>query len=249
MKKIILVLIALSLVPITLFAGGAAEEDTVMIATDATWPPMEYIDENGELVGFDVELIQAIAEETDLTIELKNTSWDGIFAGLANGAYDAIISSVTITEDRKNAMLFTEPYVNAGQVLIVKKSASGISGIEDMFGKKVGAQNGTTGDFAIEEYPEIDRMAYDEIGLAVEDLMNGNIDGVVCDSITASDYVLNNDNYAGSLTIAGEPFTEEYLGIAVSKNRPDLVEKFNEGLAAVEASGTMDELVAKWLGN
>jgi polar amino acid transport system substrate-binding protein len=134
-------------------------------------------------------------------------------------------------------------------VLIIKKSATGISGIEDMAGLKVGAQNGTTGDFAIEEYPEIKRMAYDEIGLAVEDLMNGNIEGVVCDSITASDFVLNNESYAGSLTIAGEPFTEEYLGIAVSKSRPDLVEKFNEGLAAVEASGKMDELVAKWLGN
>jgi polar amino acid transport system substrate-binding protein len=92
-------------------------------------------------------------------------------------------------------------------------------------------------------------MAYDEIGLAVEDLMNGNISGVVCDSITASDFVLNNESYAGSLTIAGEPFTEEYLGIAVSKSRPDLVEKFNEGLAAVEASGKMDELVVKWLGD
>jgi polar amino acid transport system substrate-binding protein len=249
MKKIILALVMVSLLPMVLFAGGAAEEGAVMIATDATWPPMEYIDETGELVGFDVELINAIADEAGLEIELKNTAWDGIFAGLANGAYDAIISSVTITEERKSAMLFTEPYVNAGQVLIVKKSASGISGIEDMAGLKVGAQNGTTGDFAIEEYPEIERMAYDEIGLAVEDLMNGNISGVVCDSITASDFVLNNESYAGSLTIAGEPFTEEYLGIAVSKSRPDLVEKFNEGLAAVEASGKMDELVVKWLGD
>lgn len=250
MKKMILALALLIILPAALFAGGAAEDgtETIMIATDATWPPMEYIDEDGDLVGFDIDLIKAVAEEADLDIELRNTSWDGIFAGLSNGAYDAIISSVTITEERKNAMLFTEPYVNAGQVLIVKNDIKGVSGIEDMAGRKVGAQNGTTGDFAIEEYPEIERMAYDEIGLAVEDLMNGNIDGVVCDSITASDFVLNNENYASALKIAGDAFTEEYLGIAVRKGRPDLVEKFNAGLAAVEASGKMDELVGKWLG-
>jgi polar amino acid transport system substrate-binding protein len=127
MKKIILALVMVSLLPMVLFAGGAAEEGAVMIATDATWPPMEYIDETGELVGFDVELINAIADEAGLEIELKNTAWDGIFAGLANGAYDAIISSVTITEERKSAMLFTEPYVNAGQVLIMAQPETSLS--------------------------------------------------------------------------------------------------------------------------
>ncbi len=249
MKKYLLLICILCMITVSVFAGGQSEDTSgvITIATDATWPPMEYIDENSNLVGFDIDLINAIAEEAGLTIELKNTAWDGIFAGLANGAYDAIISSVTITEERKGAMLFSDPYVNAGQVLIVKKEATGINGMDDMAGLKVGAQNGTTGDFAIEEYPEIKRMAYDEIGLAVEDLMNGNIDGVVCDSITASDFVLNNENYASALKIAGEPFTEEYLGIAVQKSKPELVEKINAGLAAVIASGKMDELVGKWL--
>lgn len=246
MKKtlvsVMILLIAVSMV----FVGCQKKTEKVVIATDATWPPMEYIDENSDLVGFDIDLINAIADEAGLEIELQNTAWDGIFAGLANGAYDAIISSVTITEERKAAMLFTDPYVNAGQVLIVKKSLD-VSGIEDMAGKKVGAQNGTTGDFAIEEYPQIERMAYDEIGLAVEDLMNGNIEGVVCDSITASDFVLNNPNYAASLKVAGEAFTEEYLGIAVQKSKPELQQKLNEGLAAIKASGKLDELVGKWL--
>lgn len=249
MKKYLLVICILCMMTVSVFAGGQSEDASgvITIATDATWPPMEYIDEDSNLVGFDIDLINAIAEEAGLTIELKNTAWDGIFAGLANGAYDAIISSVTITEERKGAMLFSDPYVNAGQVLIVKKEAAGINGMDDMAGLKVGAQNGTTGDFAIEKYPEIKRMAYDEIGLAVEDLMNGNIDGVVCDSITASDFVLNNENYASVLKVAGEPFTEEYLGIAVQKSKPELVEKINAGLAAVIASGKMDELVGKWL--
>jgi polar amino acid transport system substrate-binding protein len=248
MKKIILIISLLCLISAAAFAGGQSEAaDTIMIATDATWPPMEYIDENSDLVGFDVDLINAIAEEVGLTIELKNTAWDGIFAGLANGAYDAIISSVTITEDRKAIMSFTEPYVNAGQVLLIKNSLTGVNGIEDMNGLKVGAQNGTTGDIVLDEYPEIKRMAYDEIGFAVEDLMNGNISGVVCDSITASEFVLGNENYAGNLRVAGEAFTDEYLAIAVQKSNPELLAQLDEGLAAVRASGKLDELVAKWL--
>lgn len=247
MKKAMILISMLILATGMIFAGGQQEEEVITIASDATWPPMEFIDENSELVGFDVDLINAIAEETGLTIELQNTAWDGIFAGLANGQYDAIISSVTITEERKAAMNFTEPYINAGQILLVKSSMTGVAGIEDMKGRKVGAQNGTTGDFAIEEYPEIKRMAYDDIGLAVEDLMNGNIDGVVCDSITASDFVLGNENYKGKLKVVGEAFTDEFFGIAVQKGNPELLEKFNEGLAAVKASGKHAELVAKWL--
>ncbi len=246
MKKVVLLIALMCMVTVGLFAGGQQEADVIKIATDATWPPMEYIDENSDLVGFDVDLINAIAAETGLTIELQNTAWDGIFAGLANGAYDAIISSVTITEERKAAMSFTEPYINAGQVLIVKSDSS-YMGIEDMNGLKVGAQNGTTGDFAIEDRPEIKRMAYDEIGLAVEDLMNGNLQGVVCDSITASDFVLGNENYSKNLKVVGEAFTDEWLGIAVQKSNPDLVDTINEGLAAVKASGKHAELVAKWL--
>ena len=247
MKKVVLLIALLCLVTGSIFAGGQAESDVIKIATDATWPPMEYIDENSDLVGFDVDLINAIAEEAGLTVELQNSAWDGIFAGLANGAYDAIISSVTITEDRKAAMSFTSPYINAGQVLIVRTDSEGLNSIDDMAGLKVGAQNGTTGDFAIEDRPEIKRMAYDEIGLAVEDLMNGNLQGVVCDSITASDFVLGNENYSKSLMVVGEAFTEEWLGIAVQKSNPELVEKLDAGLAAVKASGKHAELVAKWL--
>ncbi len=116
-----------------------------------------------------------------------------------------------------------------------------------MNGLKVGAQNGTTGDIVLDEYPEIKRMAYDEIGFAVEDLMNGNISGVVCDSITASEFVLGNENYAGNLKVAGEAFTDEYLAIAVQKSNPELLAQLDEGLAAVRASGKLDELVEKWL--
>jgi polar amino acid transport system substrate-binding protein len=208
---------------------------------------MEYVDDNGDLVGFDIDLINAVAEEAGFEVEIRNTAWDGIFAGLANGAYDAVISSVTITDERKAAMDFSIPYINAGQILIVRSGTAGVDSLEDMAGRKVGAQMGTTGDFAIQETAGVERRAYDEIGLAIEDLINGNIDGVVCDSPIAADFVLNNPSYAGKLMIVGEPFTEEYFGIAVRKGNTEVLEAVNRGLEAVIADGTRDELIEKWL--
>jgi polar amino acid transport system substrate-binding protein len=245
-KRIALVFM-ISLIGFVLFAGGQKDDNMYVFASDVAWAPMEFVDENGDMVGFDIDLMAAIAEEAGFKYEIRNTAWDGIFAGLANGAYDGVISSVTITEDRKKAMDFSEPYINAGQVLIVRKELSGVSTLADMKGMKVGVQNGTTGDFAVEAAEGVNRRAYDEIGFAVEDLMNGNVDGVVCDSPVAADYVLQNESYKGALKIVGEPFTEEYYGIAVQKGNTELLNRINAGLKKVIESGKRDELIDKWL--
>ncbi|WP_319416603.1 basic amino acid ABC transporter substrate-binding protein [Marispirochaeta aestuarii] len=245
-KRIALVFM-ISLIGFALFAGGQQDDNMYVFASDVAWAPMEFVDENGDMVGFDIDLMAAIAEEAGFEYEIRNTAWDGIFAGLANGAYDGVISSVTITDDRKKAMDFSEPYINAGQVLIVRKELNGVTTLADMKGMKVGVQNGTTGDFAVEDAEGVERRAYDEIGFAVEDLMNGNVDGVVCDSPVAADYVLQNENYQGALKIVGEPFTEEYYGIAVQKGNTELLNKINTGLKKVIESGKRDELIDKWL--
>ncbi len=248
MKKLFIITLVVTLAAsVSLFAAGADDSDTIVIASDATWPPMEYIDTNGDLVGFDIDMLNAMAEAGGFEIEIRNTAWDGIFAGLKNGAYDAVCSSVTITEERQAEMDFTEPYINAGQILIVKQAMSGVSSLADMSGMKVGVQNGTTGDFALDDYPDVIRKAYDEVGFAVEDLMNGQVDGVVCDSIVASDFVLANEAYKGQLKIVGEPFTDEFFGIAVQKGNAELLAKLNDSLAAIKASGKLDELINTWL--
>ena len=247
MFKRIALVFAILLIAAVLFAGGQKDENTYVFASDVAWAPMEFVDANGDVVGFDIDLMAALAKEAGFEYEIRNTAWDGIFAGLANGAYDGIISSVTITDDRKAAMDFTDPYINAGQVLIVQKSTSGVTTLEDMVGMKVGVQNGTTGDFAVEAVAGVERRAYDEIGFAVEDLMNGNVDGVVCDSPVAADYVLQNENYKNTLKIVGEPFTEEYYGIAVQKGDTELLNKLNAALKKVIESGKRDELIDKWL--
>ncbi|NQT58157.1 MAG: basic amino acid ABC transporter substrate-binding protein [Bacteroidetes bacterium] len=246
-KKLLLLSLILILAVSAVFAAAQEESNTIIIASDATWPPMEFIDVKGDLVGFDIDMLYALAEEGGFEVDIRNTAWDGIFAGLKNGAYDAVCSSVTITEDRQAEMAFTESYINAGQILIVKKSLTGINGLGDMAGMKVGVQNGTTGDFALDDFPNVERRAYDEVGFAVEDLMNGQVDGVVCDSIVASDYVLTNEAYSDKLMIVGEPFTDEFFGIAVQKDDADLLKLLNDSLAAIKASGKLDELINKWL--
>ncbi|QEN06272.1 basic amino acid ABC transporter substrate-binding protein [Thiospirochaeta perfilievii] len=247
MKNIIKGVFLILLVSLLFVGCQKKGNDKLVFASDATWPPMEFVDEAGDIVGFDMDLIAAVAEEAGFEYEVKNTNWDGIFAGLANGAYDGIISSVTITEERQKAMNFTTPYINAGQILLLRVETTSVEKIEDMAGMKVGTQQGTTGDFVVEEISSIDRRAYDDIGLAVEDLLNGNVDGVVCDSPIAADYVMNNPAFKGKLKIVGEPFTEEFFGIAVQKNNEELLKTLNDALDKVIASGKRDELINKWL--
>jgi polar amino acid transport system substrate-binding protein len=229
------------------FAGGAKEDNTIVVATDATWPPMEFVNEDKEIVGFDIDLMKAIAEEAGFNVEFKNTAWDGIFAGLGAGKYDAVISSVTITMEREETMDFSQPYINAGQVLIVRQDTRGVEELADLRGKTVGAQIGTTGAFEIENADGVALKTYDELGLAIEDLATGRIEGVVADTPIAADYVLQNQEYSGTLQIVGEPFTEEYYGIAVQEGNAEVLAKINEGLTAVMDAGVIEELKDKWL--
>ncbi len=221
---------------------------SIVVATDATWPPMEYVDEKTkEIVGFDVDLMKEVAKAAGFNVEFKNTAWDGIFAGLAADKYDAVMSSVTITDERKKEMDFSKPYINAGQILIVPKAAKGVTVLADLKGKTVGAQIGTTGSFEIEKVEGVKLKTYDEIGLAFEDLINGRIDGVVADTPVAADYALQNEDYKGKLKIVGEPFTEEYYGIAVRKGNSEVLAFINEGLDKVLNTETYEHVEKKWL--
>ncbi len=247
-----LVVAALTLLVVAGFAAASGQEETdgvrtITVGTDATWPPMEFVNEDKELVGYDIDLMNAIADAAGFEVEFQNTAWDGIFAGLGTGEYDAVISSVTITEDRQQTMDFSEPYINAGQVLIVQQSTTGVETLEDLVGERVGAQIGTTGAFEVGNVDGVELSTYDELGLAIEDLANGRIAGVVADTPIAADYVLQNDEYSDALKIVGEPFTEEFYGIAVEKGNDEVLALINEGLAKVKEEGIPAQLEDKWL--
>ncbi len=217
----------------------------VTIATDATWPPFEYVDERTKaIVGFDVDLMHAIAAAAGLEIEIVNVSWDALLAGVSQGQYDAAISVITITGERRQQMLFSEPYYNAGQVIVVRAGEVGIRTQADLVGRVAGAQLGTTGAMAIQKVPGATLKTYDTIDLAFLDLLNNQIAAVVVDNPLATAYVAQ---YVGRLEIAGEPFTDEWYGIAVAPGGEALLERINAGLAAVQASGQIENLAERWL--
>jgi polar amino acid transport system substrate-binding protein len=247
MKKLILVCAVVFFVLPFAAVFGQSNGPTITVATDATWPPMEYVNTNKQIVGFDIDLLNAAAAAAGFQVKFQNTAWDGIFAGLGNGDYDAVISSVTITDERKKAMDFSIPYLNAGQVLIIRQDQSGVSSLADLKGKSVGAQIGTTGAMEIDKVSGVTLRTYDELGLAIEDLANGRIAGVVADNPTAANFVLQNDTYKNKLEIVGKPFTEEYYGVAVRKGNAKVLDMVNRGLKAVLDSGKEQQLEAKWL--
>ncbi len=231
-----------------LFAKPAMAKE-IVFAVDATWPPMEMIDENRQIVGYSIDYMTAVGKEAGFTPVFRNTAWDGIFAGLAAGNYDAICSSVSITEERKKAMDFSIPYYEVKQGLVVSKDSPAKT-LEDLKGKSVGAQIGTTGYFAIQKVAGVNARSYDEIGLAMQDLYNGRIDGVVCDDPVAAQYALNEPRFAERLHLVSviESDEPEYYGIAVNKGNQEILDLVNKGIQAVKDKGIEEEIKGRWFG-
>ncbi len=247
MKKTIVLTIVCLILGFTLFAGGAKEEVDYTFAADCTWPPLEFVDESGAIVGFEIDLIAAIGEKSGYAMVTRNVAWEGIFAGLDNGAYDGVASGVTVTEERKGTMDFTTPILEVTQSIIVHKGNSAITSEKDLAGKKVGVQIGTTGHFAAEKIDGVTVKAYDDIGLAIEDLLNKNLDAAVADSLIAAEFVLDNANYADKLQINGNiSGDKEQIAIAVKKGNTELLTILNDTLAALKADGTLDDLKKQW---
>jgi polar amino acid transport system substrate-binding protein len=223
---------------------GGGGPDKIRVATDATWPPFESVNTTtGKIVGFDIDLFDAIALRANLTVEYVNVAWDPLLAGMAQGTYDAAISSITIKPDRLAKMNFSHPYYTAGQIIVTLNSSTDITGPETLSGMLVGVQGGTTGDDTATSINGTQVRRYDEIGLAFVALMTDQIDAVICDTPVASGYV---KKYAILKTV-GEVLTTEEYGIAVPKGEEELLEKINTALDALLAEGIIEALTAKWL--
>jgi polar amino acid transport system substrate-binding protein len=221
---------------------------TFSIATNAEFAPMEFVDQSRNLTGFDIDLINAIAENQGFEIEFQNVAWDGIFAGLEAGQYDAIISSVTITDERRQTYDFSDGYFESNQAIVVPASNTDITDGPSLTGKRVGVQIETTGTFAVRDLG-VDPKQYDGPDLAFQDLVNGNLDAVVVDYPVAANYALLAEQFKGRLKIASEIVTDETFGLVVQKGDPKgLLPLFNAGLAAIRQSGQYDTIYEKWMG-
>jgi polar amino acid transport system substrate-binding protein len=249
MKRLITILVAgILLLSLILTACSTASTTSassmkIQVATDATWKPFEYIDDAKQIVGMDIDIMKALAANQNLTVEFVDVRWDALLAGMAQSQYDAAISSITITDERKKEILFSDPYFAAGQLVVVKKDNTNITGKDSLVGP-VGVQLGTTGDIEVQKISAATPKPYQDINLAFLDLMNGQVNAVVCDNPVALLYVGQNSD---KLKAVGSVFTSEFYGIAISKNKPELATRINAGIAAIKSAGTIDNIAKNWL--
>jgi len=202
---------------------------------------------NNKIEGFDVDLLAAIGAKAGFTPKFINATFDTIFANLANNQFDLVASAATITEERLKTVSFSNPYFNAGQVIVVRKDDTSIKTVADLVGKTIGVQTNTTGAEAAKDIRGATLRGFQLAPDAFQALSNKDVDAVVNDNVTAFTILLNRPEL--NLKIVGDPFTTEYYGFAVRQPCADLLGKVNEGLAAVIADGTYGQLYKKYFGD
>lgn len=247
MNRTFALIVSALLIAACLFpACGPAAKPKLTVACDATWPPFEQVNEQTkELDGFGVELMRAVAAKAGLEIELVNVNFDSLMAGISQCQYDMAVSSITITEERKKTITFSDPYYAAGQIVAVRRDNTAIKSKDDLAGMTVGGQIGTTGIIEAGKVPGAKVKTYDEVGLAFQDLINGQLDSVIADNPVAALYVNKNKD---KIMTVGSVFTDENFGIAICKKNTSLVPKVNAALKALKEEGFIDRLSRKWIG-
>ncbi len=214
------------------------------VATEPTFPPFEMQAESGQgLQGFDVDLMNAIGEEADLKIEWVSLPFDGIIPALQSGTVNAAISGMTITAERIQTIDFSRPYFKAGLAIAVKEDTNDIKGFDDLKNRKIAVQIGTTGAKEAAKIPGAQISTFDNAVLALQELTNGRVDAVVNDA-PATLYAIKDAGLQG-VKIVGELLTEEYYGIALPKNSPDL-EAVNGAIATLLSTGKYDQIYQRW---
>lgn len=219
-----------------------------LVGTDAAYAPFESEKADKTVQGFDIDIIEAIAKKADIKIKIINTPWEGLFSQLESGDRDILISAITINDERKKIMAFSEPYFEAVQ-LIALPTSSKVSKFDDLKNIKVGVQIGTTGDEVASKLlgksnPNIKR--FEGTPLALQELENGGVDAVIADNGVVNNFLANNTKKFR--TISDKSFTTEHYGIAVKKDNTLLLNKINSALSAIKADGTYDAIYKKYFG-
>ncbi len=249
MKKILAII--LCAVMVFAFAGCASfrtydeikEDGKLVVATNATFPPYEFRDDNGNFAGIDIEIIQAVGEYLGLEVEITDIEFDAIITSVSSGKADIGIAGMTVTEDRLKNVDFSDTYATGKQVVITA-SDSGINGVADLAGKKVGVQTGTTGDIYASDDSTIGSVEQFNSGTeAVLALSQGKIDAVIIDNEPAKKYIEKYED----LVIIDEEYTYEEYAMCIAKGNTELVEKINEALKALKDSGELQKIIDKYI--
>lgn len=223
------------------------EGGVLRMGTDATYPPMEDLTPEGEVVGMDVDIAQALADELEVKLVVDYYDWDVLFDKLESGEVDVVLSSVTITAERAEKWAFSNPYLNAGQVVLAKVGKADLFTSRELVGKKLGVLVDTTSyDYAVsavgKENVVSHYVTFDEVmdGLAVDEF-----EATIVDLPVAVEIVKKDPRYA----VYGEPVTQEFYGVVMRRGEPDLVNFVNLNLAAMKRDGRFGAIEQKWLKN
>lgn len=226
---------------------GSEGGDVVVVGTNAMFEPFEFQDGAGNIQGFDIDLMTAIGENQGFTIEVKDMGFDALTGAILNGSIDVIASGMSITPERLESVSFTKPYMDASLGIVVPEEVTDINSSEDLEGKIVAAQIGTTGAEASQELADDGIVAevkiYDTFNTCVQALLNGEVDAIINDMPVNQAYM---ERQPGNVKIAGEPFVADFYGLAVAKDNEALLQKLNDGLDALIADGTYEELCNKY---
>ncbi|NLY38192.1 MAG: basic amino acid ABC transporter substrate-binding protein [Firmicutes bacterium] len=244
MKRPILICLLLIAGLLAAGCGGGKAGGVLTMGTNAEFAPFEFVDENNQIVGFDVDLASTIADKLGMKLEIQDMEFEGLVAAVASGRIDIAVAAMTITEERLEEVNFSDPYYIAGQAIVVPKDNTAIRSEADLLDKRVAVQLSTTGDIIVTEMgvPEEQIVRLQKVTHVFMELQNGRVDAIVIDIPVAERYSRNDD----SLKIVSGNFEEEHYGIAVAKENEELLEQINDALRELKEDGTYDRLIEKW---
>jgi len=242
MKKALALVLASVMLVLTLAACGGETAEKLVMGTNAAFPPYEF-KEGETIVGIDADIAAALAEKLGVELEIKDMAFESLIPAVAGGSVDIVLAGMTVTDERKESVNFSDSYATGIQSVIIAED-SAIASIDDLAGKIIGVQTGTTGDiYCSDDYGEEAIKRYDNGALAVQALINGQVDCVVIDNQPALAFVEANEG----LKILDTEYAIEDYAIAIGKDDPELLEKINVALAELKADGKIDEIVSKYI--
>nr|WP_232019860.1 basic amino acid ABC transporter substrate-binding protein [Ureibacillus thermosphaericus] len=226
--------------------NSGLKDKKILVGTEATFAPFEYMDDKGNIIGIDVDILDAIFEELGMEYEIRHVGWDPVFQQVQNGELDMGASGITITDERKQTFDFTNPYFEATQVIVVTEDSE-IESAEDLKGKKVSVQINSTGHQAAkkllgETSPDI--LAYENLPLAIQEVINGTTAAAIGDNAVVYEYIKNNPNVKLKV-IEDDAFDKEYYGFMVKKGNTELLNLLNEGLQKIKEYGKLAEITGQ----
>lgn len=229
---------------------SAPEAKLYRVAMNAQFPPFESMQADGKIVGFDVDILDAMAKAGNFRVEYRQQPWDGLFNLLKNGDVDILISGITINEERKQTYAFTEPYFTVTQVVLLPEGRD-IKSVQELNSlNRIGVTNGTTADLAAGKImgatnPKIAR--FENLPLLLKEVEHGGLDAAIADSAVVAEYLRHNSN-KGFTILQVPDFEEEHYGIMVRKDDAETLALLNKALADIRANGEYDRIYAQYFG-